>query len=128
MSNKQIKEEIVEKEQKLLELRNILQKDTAASFKEATQTSEMIEILELNLFDLKHKLAHGAEYLKMITALNQDNVEQIFYVINNDGDPAQMRFSINAPFGKLLYELKINDEFKYKEETFRIKNINEKQA
>jgi len=28
----------------------------------------------------------------------------------------------------LLYELKINDEFKYKEETFRIKNINEKQA
>lgn len=126
MLRKQILAEIQSKEKKLLELRKILQSDTAASYKEATQTSEMIEVLELNLMDLRDSLEQYEKYLKRIIAQGPNNSQSTFYIVDKDGDPSLMRFSIASPFGLRLYQLIGGDKFLYQDREFTIINVDEK--
>ncbi|HOY46259.1 MAG TPA: hypothetical protein PKU95_01345 [Candidatus Dojkabacteria bacterium] len=126
MLRKQILEEIQSKEKKLLELRKILQSDTAASYKEATQTSEMIEVLELNLMDLKNMLIQDKQYIKMIISKDDSNNDHIFYIVEKDGDPSLMRFSTASPFGLKLSKLNKGDKFQYQDQELTIISIDEK--
>jgi transcription elongation GreA/GreB family factor len=125
MLRKQILAEIQSKEKKLLELRKILQSDTAASYKEATQTSEMIEVLELNLMDLKKILDNEKNFIKKIIA-QCDNKEMVFYLVKKDGDPSLMRFSLESPFGIKLDLLRPGDELNYQDRLLKIIKIDEK--
>lgn len=126
MLRKQILEEIQSKEKKLLELRKILQSDTAASYKEATQTSEMIEVLELNLMDLKNMLIQDKQYIKMIISKDNNNNDHVFYIVGKDGDPSLMRFSTASPFGLKLSKLNEGDKFQYQDQELTIISIDEK--
>jgi hypothetical protein len=126
MLRKQILEEIQSKEKKLLELRKILQSDTAASYKEATQTSEMIEVLELNLMDLKDMLIQDEQYIKMIISKDNNNNDHFFYIVEKDGDPSLMRFSTSSPFGFKLSQLQKGDKFQYQDQELTIISIDEK--
>jgi len=126
MLRKQILDEIQSKEKKLLELRKILQSDTAASYKEATQTSDMIEVLELNLMDLRDSLEQFEQYSKRIIAKAHNNSEATFYIVDKDGDPSLMRFSIASPFGSKLNQLLDGDKFQYQDQEFTIIKVDEK--
>lgn len=126
MLRKQILDEIHSKEKKLLELRKILQSDTAASYKEATQTSEMIEVLELNLLDLRDSFNNEDQYIKRIKAQVLEDKVHIFYIVDKDGDPSRMRFSMASPFGLKLSQLGIGEKFQYQSREFTIIKIDEK--
>lgn len=124
MRNKQIQEKLKELEQRLLVLNKTLHEDIGASYREATQTSDMIEMLELQILDLKKELKNEKGLLKMIRATNNGLVKD-FLLLEQNGDPEELSFSISSPFGKILNSVKIGDKIKFRDDEYLVTKIDE---
>lgn len=124
MRNKQIQEKLKELEQRLLVLNKTLHEDIGASYREATQTSDMIEMLELQILDLKKELKNEKGLLKMIRATNNGLVKD-FLLLEQNGDPEELSFSISSPFGQILNSVKIGDKIKFRDDEYLVTKIDE---
>jgi len=124
MRNKQIQEKLSELEKRLLVLNKTLHEDIGASYREATQTSEMIEMLEIQILDLKKEQKNEKGILKMIQ-VKGNGIIKVFILLEQNGNPQELSFSISSPFGQILNSVKIGDKIKFRENEYLVKKIDE---
>ncbi len=125
MRNKQIQDKLSELKARLLELNTILHEDIGASYREATQTSEMIEMLEMQIFDLKKQLENkDGNIIRVIEVENNGSILE-FILVKENGNPMDLSFSISSPYGEILNSIKVNDTIKFRDVDYLVKKIDE---
>lgn len=124
MRNKQIQEKLNELQKRLLSLNKTLHEDIGASYREATQTTEMIEMLELQILDLKNELNNEKGLIRQIRVKNSNAIQE-FYLLSGNGDPDKLSFSLSSPFGQILNSIKLGDKINFRGNEFLVIKIDE---
>jgi transcription elongation GreA/GreB family factor len=115
-------DDIIRLQKRLSDLKTIKNSDTAASFKEAVQTQEMIQILEIQIAELqKNNKKNIQNNIRYMLSTNNDKVEII--LTYNQPDPFVSIYSINSPFGEMLLQKKIGEQIEFKGKKYIIEKI-----
>ena len=120
---KSIQDRIIEIDARIHSLNKVYQDDMNASYKEASQTQDMISLLEKQKFELQKDLNKGANIAKGYVLKSADGEEIIFNVVPSDPNRADNEISEQSTIGKLLMNSAINDKIIFKEKEFTIQSV-----
>ena len=118
--SQEIQNKIVEIETRIDELNKVYQSDIGSSFKEASQTQDLISMLEKQKFELKTQLEKGVTISKKFTIKCEDGETISFNVVSSDPDRSKGEISIQSHIGNQLNDSSLNDTITFKEKTFKI--------
>lgn len=117
---KTIQERIIEIDAKILTLSKVYQGDIGASYKEASQTQDIISFLEKQKFELKQELEKGSITAKKFVLECLDGEIITFNVVSSNPDRANNEISIESLIGKQLMNSSQNDNIIFKGKEFSI--------
>jgi len=117
---KNIQERIIEIDAKILTLSKIYQGDIGASYKEASQTQDIISFLEKQKFELKQELEKGSITTKKFVLECLDGEMITFNVVSSNPDRENNEISVESLIGKQLINSSRNDKILFKGKEFRI--------
>lgn len=107
---------------KILDLKKVLANDTAASYKEASQTTEMIEVYERQVCNLRQEIANEDAGMTRYT-LKHDNIELVYFLVEFGADPFKKWISKESPLGKQLKDSKLKDVINIGEKSYEVVKI-----
>ena len=99
---KTIKERIQEIDDKILSLSEVYQSDIGASYKEASQTQDIISMLERQKFELKAQLGKENQPAKEFKLKSADGEIISFKVVQANPDRQNGEISIDSSVGQEL--------------------------
>ena len=120
---KTIQERIIEIDAKILALSKVYQGDIGASYKEASQTQDIISFLEKQKFELKQELEKGSKTAKKFILECLDGEKITFNVVSSNPDRSNNEISIESLIGKQLMSSSQNDKIIFKGKEFRIVGV-----
>jgi len=118
--SQEIQRKIKEIEDRIVELSKVYQSDIGSSYKEASQTQDLISMLEKQKFELKIQLEKGITVSKKFTLKSEDGEIIAFNVVSSDPDRAKGEISIQSNIGNQLNTSSLNDKITFKEKSFKI--------
>jgi len=107
-----LKTEIKNLEKRIEDLRQIQNADMGASFKEAVQTEEMIDVAQHRLNDLKEKHESSNGQSNLVKSYNLDSLDGkklLVQIVNSNPDPSKNIFSAESPIGQKILKAKPGD-------------------
>ena len=54
-----------------------------------------------------------------------NGIIKVFILLEQNGNPQELSFSISSPFGQILNSVKIGDKIKFRENEYLVKKIDE---
>lgn len=123
MKQKQKLEQRIDKLQsKIIDLGKILSSDTAASFKETTQTTEMLQIYEKQICNLRQELANVDMGMKKFI-LTRNGEQRELFLVELGADPFKKWISKKSPLGMQLNEAKVGSKVTIGSDVFIVTQI-----
>jgi len=114
-------QQIIDLEKKIEGLKAIKNNDMSASFKEAVQTQEIIEILEIQLAELRNTVNNPNQKGRSIHLISEDGSETITVTVTSGNpDPSKNIFSDLSPIGIRLLKSKKGDKVVFRDKTYFI--------
>ena len=117
---KSIQDRINEIDAKILALSKVYQGDIGASYKEASQTQDIITLLEKQKFELKNQLEKGSGVSKRFLLECLDGEKIDFSVVASNPDRSNNEISEQSIIGKQLMNSSQNDKITFKGKEFKI--------
>ena len=96
----QLKSRIQQIEKHIADLKQVQNSDTGASYKEASQTNDLIINYERQVHNLKEELVNLDESYITYILLSDSGIERVFTLVNKGADPFTSRISIGSPLGQ----------------------------
>ncbi len=107
---------------KILDLGKILSNDTAASFKESTQTTEMLQIYEKQMCSLREELANVDLGMKKYM-LTRGDVKKELLLVDIGADPFKNWISKKSPLGMQLEVAKVGTKVTIGSDVYQVSEI-----
>jgi transcription elongation GreA/GreB family factor len=120
---KSIQERIIEIDAKILALSKVYQGDIGASYKEASQTQDIISFLEKQKFELKQELEKGSIASKKFILKSIDGEEISFNVVSSNPDRSNNEISVDSSIGKQLISSSQDEKIIFKGKEFTIISV-----
>ena len=108
---------------RITDLKKIMAADTNASYKEASQTEDMIQVFEKQLLEL----VSIPQTNKVTTYILKDESgkKQTYFLAKANPDPFRNIISEQSPLGKKLKAAKLNDVLEHNKQRYKIFEIKE---
>lgn len=113
---------IVELQKKVMDLKKVLAEDQFSSFREAVQTTEMIQTYERQVCNLREEIAN-ADFGMCQYDLKCDDETISFFLVEFGADPFKKWISKASPLGQQLMHAKVGSSVTLANKEYQVINI-----